>query len=182
MPFYWASGGNPYVAHNAVVFLAFVLALTGTYSLVRHLTGHRGGAAVAAVAYAFCPYVFSHIPHIQLLMTAGIPYSLLAMHRYVGRQTAGRASRAGPRAGGPGPVVRLLRDLRGLAGRIRRRVLRRVTGPVARLALLGRRRVRRRPLGRHRPPLLLAIRRVAAGGGLREVARRLATLVGRMAV
>ena len=91
VPFYWASGGNPYVAHNAVVFLAFVLALTGTYSLVRHLTGHRGGAAVAAVAYAFCPYVFSHIPHIQLLMTAGIPYSLLAMHRYVGRQTAGRA-------------------------------------------------------------------------------------------
>ena len=91
VPFYWASGGNPYVAHNAVVFLAFVLALTGTYSLVRHLTGHRGGAAVAGVAYAFCPYVFSHIPHIQLLMTAGIPYSLLALHRYVTRQTAGRA-------------------------------------------------------------------------------------------
>ena len=78
VPFYWASGGNPYLAHNAVVFLAFVFALTGTYGLVRHLTGHRGGAAVAAVAYAFCPYVFSHIPHIQLLMTAGIPYSLLA--------------------------------------------------------------------------------------------------------
>ena len=92
VPFYWASGGNPYVAHNAVVFLAFVLALTGTYSLVRHLTGHRGGAAVAAVSYAFCPYVLSHIPHIQLLMTAGIPYSLLALHRYVDMQTAGRAS------------------------------------------------------------------------------------------
>jgi len=91
VPFYWASGGNPYVAHNAVVFLAFVLALTGTYSLVRHLTRHRGGAAVAAIAYAFCPYVFSHIPHIQLLMTAGIPYSLLALHRYVAAQTAGRA-------------------------------------------------------------------------------------------
>ncbi|MCU0248571.1 MAG: hypothetical protein MUE61_00040 [Vicinamibacterales bacterium] len=92
VPFYWASGGNPYFAHNAVVFLAFVLALTGTYSLVRHLTGHRGGAAVAAVSYAFCPYVLSHIPHIQLLMTAGIPYSLLALHRYVEMQTAGRAS------------------------------------------------------------------------------------------
>ena len=92
VPFYWASGGNPYVAHNAVVFLAFVLALTGAYSLVRHLTGHRGGAAVAAAAVAFCPYVFSHIPHIQLLMTAGLPYSLLAMHRFVERRTAGRAA------------------------------------------------------------------------------------------
>jgi hypothetical protein len=90
MPFYWASGGNPYLAHNAVVLLAFVLALTGTYSLVRHLTEHRGAATVAAVAYAFCPYVFSHIPHIQLLMTAGLPYSLLALHRYVERQTVGR--------------------------------------------------------------------------------------------
>jgi hypothetical protein len=90
VPFYWASGGNPYLAHNAVVLLAFVLALTGTYSLVRHLTGHRGAAAVAAVAFAFCPYVVSHIPHIQLLMTAGLPYSLLALHRYVERQTAGR--------------------------------------------------------------------------------------------
>jgi hypothetical protein len=91
VPFYWASGGNPYLAHNAVVFLAFVLALTGTYGLVRHVAGHRGAAAVAAVAYAFCPYVFSHVPHIQLLMTAGLPYSLLALHRYVERRTAGRA-------------------------------------------------------------------------------------------
>jgi hypothetical protein len=90
VPVYWASGGNPYLAHNAVVLLAFVLALTGTYSLVRHLTGHRGAAAVAAVAYAFCPYTFSHTAHIQLLMTAGLPYSLLALHRYVERQTVGR--------------------------------------------------------------------------------------------
>ncbi len=91
IPFYWASGGNAYVAHNAVVLLAFVLALTGTYSLVRFLTRHRGGAAVAAVAYTFCPYIFSHIPHIQLLMHAGIPYALLAFHRFADRQTAGRA-------------------------------------------------------------------------------------------
>lgn len=95
VPFYWASGGNPYLAHNAVVFMAFVLALTGTYSLARHLTGHRGGAAVAAVGFAFCPYVFSHTAHIQLLMTAGLPYSLLALHRFVERQTAGRAAALG---------------------------------------------------------------------------------------
>ena len=95
VPFYWASGGNPYLAHNAVVFIAFVLALTGTYSLARHLTGHRGGAAVAAVGFAFCPYVFSHTAHIQLLMTAGLPYSLLALHRFVERQTAGRAAALG---------------------------------------------------------------------------------------
>ena len=91
VPFYWSSGRNPHVAHNAVLLLAFVLTLVGTYSLVRHLSGDRGAAAVAAAAFAFCPYVFSHIPHIQLLMTAGIPFSLLAMHHFVAGPTAGRA-------------------------------------------------------------------------------------------
>ena len=91
VPFYWASGKNPHFAHNAVLLLAFVLALIGTFALVRHLSGHRGAAAVAAAAFAFCPYVMSHLPHIQLLMTAGLPFSLLAMHRYVARPSIGRA-------------------------------------------------------------------------------------------
>ena len=88
VPFYWASGGNPYLAHNAVLLLAFVLAATGTYALVRHLTGNRYAAAVSGVAFAFCPHVFSHIPHIPLMLTAGLPWSLLAMHRFVDRQSA----------------------------------------------------------------------------------------------
>ena len=33
--------------------------------------------------YAFCPYVFSHTAHIQLLMVWGIPICLLAFHRLV---------------------------------------------------------------------------------------------------
>ena len=33
--------------------------------------------------FAFCPYVFSHTAHIQLLMVAGIPLCLLAFHRLV---------------------------------------------------------------------------------------------------
>src|SRR5262249_21176658 len=31
--------------------------------------------------FAFCPFVFAHLPHIQLLMTGGIPLSLLLFHR-----------------------------------------------------------------------------------------------------
>ncbi|MCX6552831.1 MAG: hypothetical protein NTY02_17825 [Acidobacteria bacterium] len=91
VPAYWASGGNPYLAHNSVELLAFVLALTGAYSLVRYLSGRRTSAAVAGIAYAFCPYVFSHLPHIQLLFTAGLPYSLLAMHWLIDRPSLGRA-------------------------------------------------------------------------------------------
>ena len=90
VPVYWATK-NPYLTYNFIVLLSFVLAQVGMYALVRHLFGSRAGAAVAAVSFGFCPYVFSHIPHSQLLMTAGLPFALLAMHRFVERRTAGRA-------------------------------------------------------------------------------------------
>lgn len=90
IPAYWLSGGNPYLAHNSVVLLGYLLSLAGMYGLVRHLTGHRIAGLVSGVAFAFCAYTFSHSAHIQLLMTAGLPLSLLAMHRFVERQTPGR--------------------------------------------------------------------------------------------
>jgi len=89
VPVYWATG-NPYAAHNFVVLLAFLLSGVGMYYLVRHLTRDRRGAVVAAICFAFCPFVFAHLPHIQLLMTAGLPFSMLAFHRIVERPTAGR--------------------------------------------------------------------------------------------
>jgi hypothetical protein len=79
---------NPYAAHNAVVLLAFLLAATGMYYLVRYLVGDRRAAAVSAIGFAFCPYVFAHMAHIQLLITAGLPFSMLAFHRLADRPSA----------------------------------------------------------------------------------------------
>jgi hypothetical protein len=90
IPVYWATR-NPYAAHNFVFLLAFVLSATGTYFLVRNLTGDRRAAAVSAICFAFCPYVFAHTSHIQLEMTAGLPLTMLAFHRL--------ADRPGPRRG-----------------------------------------------------------------------------------
>jgi hypothetical protein len=84
--------GNPYAAHNSVVLAAFFLTLLGMYYLVRYLTGDRRGAAVAAICFGFCPFVFAHLPHIQLLMTAGLPFTMLAFHRLADRPTAGRGA------------------------------------------------------------------------------------------
>ena len=81
---YWLTR-NPYAAHNTVVLLSFMLSLVGTYLLVRHLTGSGPAAAVAGVLFAFCPFVFARSAHIQLLMTAGLPFSMLAFHRLVDR-------------------------------------------------------------------------------------------------
>lgn len=94
IPVYWATG-NPYAAHNFVFLLSFVLSATGTYYLVRYLVGDRRAAAIAAICFAFCPYVFAHTPHIQLMMTAGLPFSLLAFHRMADRPTRLRGAALG---------------------------------------------------------------------------------------
>jgi hypothetical protein len=94
VPVYWLTR-NPYAAHNFVFILSFVLSATGAYYLVRHLTGDWRAAVIAATAFAFCPYVFAHTPHIQLLMTAGLPLSMLAFHRLDDEPTAGRGAALG---------------------------------------------------------------------------------------
>jgi hypothetical protein len=94
VPVYWATR-NPYAAHNFVVLLAFVMSAAGTYYLVRYLTADRRAAAISAIAFAFSPYMFAHLPHIQLLMTAGLPFTLLAFHRLADRPTAGRGAALG---------------------------------------------------------------------------------------
>jgi hypothetical protein len=87
----WGLTGNPYLAHNTVVVTGFVLAVAGAYYLVRYLSGSREAAAVAGVLFGFCPFVFARTAHIQLLLTAGLPFAMLALHRFVDRMSAGRA-------------------------------------------------------------------------------------------
>jgi len=91
----FALTGNVYAAHNFVVFLSFVLSGIGMYALVRYLVHDRMPAIVAAVTFAYCPHVFAHLPHVQLLMTAGLPFGLLAFHRLADRPTAGRGALLG---------------------------------------------------------------------------------------
>ncbi len=91
----WAVTHNPYTTHNVVVLVSFVVAAAGAYYLVRYLTGHRGAAAVAAVLFAFCPFAFARLPHIQLLMIGGLPFCLLAFHRLVDQPTVTRSSTLG---------------------------------------------------------------------------------------
>lgn len=80
LPVYWATH-NPWLTLNAVMLFGFASAYAAAYFLMRHLTGSRPASASAAVLYAFCPYVFSHLSHIQLLMTGGVPLALLLLHR-----------------------------------------------------------------------------------------------------
>ena len=91
VPVYWTTG-NPYAAHNFVLLVSFVLSATGMYYLARYLVADRWAAVIAATCFAYCPYVFAHTPHIQLLMTAGLPWSMLAFHRLADGPTAPRGA------------------------------------------------------------------------------------------
>lgn len=94
IPGYWATR-NPLTAHNSAVLIGFVLTFAGTYYLVRRLTGDRGAAVVSAVCFAFTPFMFAHSAHIQLLMTAGLPWSMWAFHRFAERPSSGRGAALG---------------------------------------------------------------------------------------
>ena len=88
----WLLTRNPYATHNVVVLFAFITSAISAYYLARYLTRQRGAAAVAGVLFAFCPYAFARTAHIQLLLTAGLPLVLLAMHRLIDRPTTMRAT------------------------------------------------------------------------------------------
>jgi hypothetical protein len=82
VPAWWLTR-NPWLTLNVVLLFGFASSFACTYLLLHYLTGSRVGATCGGIVYAFCPYVFSHLSHIQLLMTGGIPLSMLMLHRLV---------------------------------------------------------------------------------------------------
>jgi len=90
-PVWWLTK-NPYATHNTAFLFSFVLSAVGMYYLVRYLTGDRRAAAVCAILYAYCPYIFARTAHIQLMFIGTLPVCLLAFHRLVDRTTMGRAA------------------------------------------------------------------------------------------
>ena len=87
-PAWWLTG-NPWLTLNVAMLFAFASSYVCAYLLFRYLTGSAPASAAGAILYAFCPYVFSHLSHIQLLMTGGLPLSMLMLHRLVDWESTG---------------------------------------------------------------------------------------------
>ena len=94
IPAYWATR-NPYFTFNFAFLLSMIASAAGGYYLVRYLTRDRRAASVAGIAFGFCPYVFARTPQMQLLWTAGLPFSMLAFHRAADRPSIARAIQLG---------------------------------------------------------------------------------------
>ena len=74
-------GAESLLAHNVVWLATFPLTGLALFWLVRHLTGHAGAAAVAAVLYAFSHARFGQLSHVQILSHQWLPLMLLGLHR-----------------------------------------------------------------------------------------------------
>jgi hypothetical protein len=87
--------GNPYATHNLSMLLGIGLAFVGAYALARYLTQDTGASIVAAIGFAFCPFLFARTAHIQLMLFFGLPIAMLAMHRLVDAPSTGRGGLLG---------------------------------------------------------------------------------------
>jgi hypothetical protein len=70
---------NAILAVNLLVLGTFVLAAGGAYALAVALTGNRAVGFLAGLAYAFLPYRFAHIFHLNQLGHAWTPWVLAAL-------------------------------------------------------------------------------------------------------
>ncbi len=74
--------GNPILAYNIVLLLAILTTGLGMYVLARHLTRNTLASIVAGMIYAFSPFMFSHLYHVQILTAGGIPLAFLFLHKF----------------------------------------------------------------------------------------------------
>lgn len=78
----YALTGNLVLCYNLLVISSFVLSALGMYLLVRELVGDWRAAFLGGLVFAFLPWRFGQMPHVQVLATQWMPFTLYAMRRY----------------------------------------------------------------------------------------------------
>ncbi|MCC7043492.1 MAG: hypothetical protein IT183_06500 [Acidobacteria bacterium] len=87
----WLVTRDGLAAANSAILLSFVFSALSMFALARYLTGSVAASALAALMFAYSPYAFARLAHMQLLMTFGLPLTMLALHGFVDRPGARRA-------------------------------------------------------------------------------------------
>ncbi len=85
----WLVTRDVVLCYNLLFLSTFVLSGLGTFLLVRELTGNARAAFVAGLFYAFTPYRFAQLGHIQVLSSQWMPFVLFGLRRFfVAREEA----------------------------------------------------------------------------------------------
>src|SRR4029450_536857 len=79
-PLIWI-GVPAVVVYNLLVLSGFVLSGLGAFLLVRELTGSSAAGIVGGMIYAFAPFRFDHLIHLEMLWAQWIPMAMWMLHR-----------------------------------------------------------------------------------------------------
>ncbi len=82
MPIIWLTD-NPVFAVNLTTLISYILSGIGMYALTHRFTHNRGAAFIAGMAFAFNPFRFAHLDHVQLLSAQWVPFTLLFLDRLI---------------------------------------------------------------------------------------------------
>ena len=78
LPF-WLAGLAPITVYNIAMLLGFALSGYGMYVLARRVTGSIPGAFAAGIFFAFAPFKFDHLSHIQIICSGWLPLMFAAL-------------------------------------------------------------------------------------------------------
>ena len=84
----WLAKHNVILAYNVVFLASMALSGLGMFLLVRELTGSAVAAFLAGLAFAFLPYRLSQIPHVQVMSSEWMPWTIYAFRRYFATRLA----------------------------------------------------------------------------------------------
>jgi hypothetical protein len=79
--------GNIILAYNLLFLSTFVLSGLAMFLLVRDLTGRPAAAFLAGLIYAYVPYRFDQLSHVQVLSSYWMPLALLGFRRFFGSRS-----------------------------------------------------------------------------------------------
>lgn len=87
-----AAGVAPLTAYNIAMLAGFAFTGFGAYVLGRQITGSWLAGVAAGTAYAFLPFRFTHLSHVQHIWSGWLPLLIAAVIHYARRPSWQRAA------------------------------------------------------------------------------------------
>jgi hypothetical protein len=73
---------NPVFAYNFCLLFSFFTSGLGMFFLARYLTRSSYAGMVSGIIFAFSPFMFAHLGHMQIITAGGIPLAFLFLHKF----------------------------------------------------------------------------------------------------
>jgi len=83
---------SPLAIHNVAMLIGFALSGLGAFLLARMITRSTPASLVAGVLYAFVPFKWDHLSHVQIISSGWLPLLLASLLAYRRQPSAIRAA------------------------------------------------------------------------------------------